>query len=579
MLHGHRASGRSFVAKAVIAVMAITLLAASCGGKKLNSKGSNGGNASPELSTKTESGLADAGKPVRGGKLIYGLEAETGGGFCLAEGQLAIAGIMVARAFYDTLTMPNDKGQYVPYLAKSVSHDPTYKTWTINLRSGIKFSDGSALTATVVKNNIDAFRGKYPGRSSLLFVFVLNNITSVTATGPLTVQVKTAKPWVAFPAYLYSSGRLGIMGQAQLDDAKTCDRKLIGTGPFIFDSWKVGSSLKGHANTNYWQIAPDGKPYPYVDSVDFRPIPEGTQRVNALQSGSVNVMHTSNPEDIGGPLAKLRDDGKINAYVTQKFGEVAYTMLNTSKPPFDDIRMREALAMGADRNEINDIANNGLPQVIDGPFAPGNVGYLKDPGFPKFDLEKAKSLVKAYVAEGKGHKAQFTINASNDPSVVRLAELIQERATKVGVAVKIKQEEQAQLINDAIGGSFQATTWRNHPGGDPDDQYVWWYDGNPSPKVTTNPVNFGRINDPVIDKLLNQGRSEPDPAKRKTIYEDLNREFAKKVWDVWGWVTPWAVVENKNVHGILGPPLPDGSQPNPGLAVGHRLIGMWISKN
>ena len=73
-----------------------------------------------------ESGLADAGKPKRGGKLIYGLEAETGGGYCLAEGQLAISGIMVARAFYDTLTVPNDKGEYVPYLAKTVT--PTAPT-------------------------------------------------------------------------------------------------------------------------------------------------------------------------------------------------------------------------------------------------------------------------------------------------------------------------------------------------------------------------------------------------------------------------------------------------------------------
>ena len=91
-------------------------------------------------------------------------------------------------------------------------------------------------------------------------------------------------------------------------------------------------------------------------------------------------------------------------------------------------------------------------------------------------------------------------------------------------------------------------------------------------------MNFGRINDPVIDKLLDQGRAEPDPAKRKTIYEDLNREFAKQVWNVWAWFTPWAIAEAKNVHGILGPTCPTATPPNPGLAVGHSLIGMWISQ-
>jgi len=577
MTDGNRTSSRSVTAKTVAACVAVLLLAAACGSKKLDSsKKSNNGQPAAELTSSSESGLSSAGKPVRGGHLIYGLEAETGGGYCLAEGQLAISGIMVARAFYDTLTAFNAEGQYVPYLAKTVDHDPTYKTWTITLRPGVKFHDGSPLNATVVKNNLDAYRGKYPGRSSLLFSFVLSNVASVETQGDMTVVVKMTKPWVDFPAHLYSSGRMGMMAQAQLDDKKTCDRKLIGTGPFVFDSWQVGTSLKGHANPNYWQIAPDGKPYPYASTVDFRPIPEEAQRVNALQSGTINVMHTSSAKDIGDSIRPLQKSGKVNMYVTGKFGEVAYQLLNSSQPPFDDINMRKALAMGADRNQINNITNNGLPTVADGPFAPGSVGYLKDPGFPKFDLEGAKKLVQAYVA--KGGKAEFTLSSSNDPETERLAALIQEDAKAVGVTVRIKPEEQAALINDAIGGKFQAMTWRNHPGGDPDTQYVWWYDGNPDPVKVGNPVNFGRINDPEMDRLLEQGRQEADPAKRKVIYENLNREFAKKVWNVWAWYTPWAVVESKNVHGILGPNLPDGSKPNPGLPVGHTLIGMWVDK-
>jgi peptide/nickel transport system substrate-binding protein len=92
-------------------------------------------------------------------------------------------------------------------------------------------------------------------------------------------------------------------------------------------------------------------------------------------------------------------------------------------------------------------------------------------------------------------------------------------------------------------------------------------------------VNFSRFNDPVINRLLDEGRSEPDQAKRTTIYQKLNREFAKQVWSVWNWDTPWAVATAKNVHGILGPPLPDGGgEPSKGLATGHSLIGLWIGK-
>ena len=206
--------------------------------------------------------------------------------------------------------------------------------------------------------------------------------------------------------------------------------------------------------------------------------------------------------------------------------------------------------------------------MADGPFAPGNVGYVKDPGFPKYDPTGAKKLVDEY-RQGGGNP-DFVLNSANDPQTIRLAELIQQDAKKIGINVRINPEEQAKLISDSIGGSFQAVTWRNHPGGDPDTQYVWWY--NPG-----NPVNFGRFNDPVINQLLDQGRGEPDPAKRKTIYEDLNREFAKKMWNVWGWFVPWAVAESPNVHGIIGPKLPDGSLPSTQLAVGHTLIGVWIS--
>ncbi|MCU1351138.1 MAG: ABC-type dipeptide transport system, periplasmic component [Acidimicrobiales bacterium] len=564
----HRLGGRSTRRRAVAAVLAVCLLAAGCGGNKKgsNAAGGTGGGPGTALTKDVESGLKDAGKPVRGGQLVYALEADTNGGFCLSEGQLAISGMMVVRAIYDTLTIPNAKGEYVPYLAKSVDHNADYKTWTITLRSGVKFHDGSPLTSQVVKNNLDAFRGKYPGRSSLLFLFVLSNIDTIATTGPLSLEVKMKKPWVAFPAYLYSSSRLGIMAQAQLDDKTTCDRKLIGTGPFKFKSWQPNQKFEGVRNADYWQKAPDGQSYPYVDGITFRPMPDGQVRLNALQGGDINMLHTSGAEEIG-KLDKMQKAGKVNLLVSEKFGEVAYTLLNSSRAPFDDIRMRKAMAMGIDRKEINAVYNNSLPSLADGPFAPGSPGYVENPGFPKYNLAEAKKLVASYKADGKD--PSFALTTGTTPAGVRLAELVQERAKKFGVTVRINMQEQAKAINDAIGGKFQALAWRNHPGGDPDTQYVWWYG-------IGNPVNFGRFNDPVINKILDDARAEPDQAKRTKMYEDLTRRFATQVWNLWAWYTPWGIAESPNVHGILGPKLPDGSDPSPGLPTGHSLLGIWL---
>ncbi|HLT70298.1 MAG TPA: ABC transporter substrate-binding protein, partial [Acidimicrobiales bacterium] len=196
---------------------------------------------------------ADAGPPQYGGKMVYGLEAETTNGWCLPEGQLAIAGIQVARAIYDTLTVPNGDGEFVPFLAESVTADPSYTDWTIRLRPGIRFHDGSPLTAEVVKNNLDAYRGQYPGRTSLLFQFVLADIDTVNVVDELTLQVTTKRPWPSFPSFLYSSGRLGIIAQAQLDDPETCASNLIGTGPFKLEEWKVNDHLTVVRNEDYWR--------------------------------------------------------------------------------------------------------------------------------------------------------------------------------------------------------------------------------------------------------------------------------------------------------------------------------------
>ena len=286
MTHGHRTSSRSVLAKLAVALLAVS--AARCGMWRQEARAARQERqwrARGPRRSAGESGLADAGKPVRGGKLIYGLEAETGGGYCLAEGQLAISGIMVARAFYDTLTVPNDKGEYVPYLAKSVTHDADYKTWTITLRDGIKFHDGTPLTAEVVKNNIDAYRGKYPGRIvAAVLVRAQQHRLGRRRTGDArpSWSRRRSRGWPSPPTSTAPAGS-GIMAQAQLDDKKTCDRKLIGTGPFKFESWQVEPVAQGPPPTpTTGRRRPTASRTPTSTRSSSGRSPRSAQRVNAL---------------------------------------------------------------------------------------------------------------------------------------------------------------------------------------------------------------------------------------------------------------------------------------------------------
>jgi len=514
-----------------------------------------------------ESGMPDDPKPVRGGELVYGLEAETAD-YCLSSAQVAIAGMQVMRAIYDPLTVPNAKGGYSPYLARSLEHDPSYKVWTIRLRANIKFHDGSPLNATVVKNNLDAYRGKYKARESLLFMFALDNIDTVTATDELTVKVTTKVPWVAFPAHLFNSGRIGIMAQAQLDATKAdCETHPIGTGPFSFVSWDKGVSLKVKRNPNYWQPAPDGKPYPYLNGIDFRPEGNSDARLSGLLQGDFSMIHTSTNTDVFVNLPKLRDAGDINLLVSEEQTETTYNMFNASEAPFDRLDARLAAIHALDQDQINKETNAGTATLANGPFAPGVMGYLADTGLPGHDPEAAKAEVKKLKADGVS--LNVTLVSSIDPTVVRQSVVTQRMLEDVGFTVKLEIEAQDDLITRVINKDYQLATFRNQPGDDPDMNHVWWYgDGNP--------VNFGGFDDKELNKLFDQGRSEPDQAKRKKIYEAINRRMASQVYNAWGWWVAWAVAEAPNVHGILGPPLPDRS-PAPGrLVTGHPVLGIWI---
>ncbi len=546
---------RRRVTAAAALVLAASLLVAACGG---GSDESGGGG----------SGGDDPGTPVAGGTVTYGVEAETAGGWCLPEAQLAISGIQVARAIYDTLTAPDADAVYQPYLAKSVTPNADFTEWTITLRDGITFHDGSALDATVVKNNIDAWRGEYPGRSPLLFAFVYEPVSDVAVVDPMTVKVTTSTPWPAFPAYLFNDGRSGIMAQAQLDDAATCDRNLIGTGPFELEEWKQNDHLTAKKNPDYWQKDADGNQLPYLDSIEFRPMPDATARVNALLAGELNALHESAAEEID-TLRTEEEQGKLDLTATTDYTEVTYELFNTSKPPFDNINARLAVVHAINREQLNAVRNLDLFKVASGPFAPGEIGYLEDTGFPDYDVDKAKDYVAKYEAE-TGRSLEFTLVGTPDPGTVKLLQFLQEQLKNAGITANIRNVEQAVLINTALGDDWNMIDWRNHPGGNPDGQYIWWKGGSP--------VNFGKFTDAEMDRLLDAGRAEPDKEKAAGIYQDINKRFASQAYNLWlNWVE-WNVATATDVHGVYGPDLPDGGKPFPGLATGHPVLGLWVEQ-
>ena len=589
-------SRKRSVGGAVAVALIMAMLIAACGG----SSAKQGGPAT----TVGPSIPKDEGKPTPGGDVTMALPAESTGGWCLPEAQLAVSGIQVARAIYDYLAVPNDKNEYVPDLADKITPNADFTSWTIHVRAGIKFQDGTPLNGQVVMDNLNAYRGKFPKRNPLLFIFVFDNVKNVSLVDPMTVKVDMIGPWSSFPASLYSYGRLGIMAEKQLNDGTNCFQDMIGTGPFAFKGdWQRNDHLTVVKNANYWRKDQYGQALPYLDKITFKPVTETSTLVNGLTTKLFNLTLSDDTVAIS-QLQSAVDSGSLAMLKSGQFPEVAYTLFNDSKPPFDNINARFAFAYAVNREEYNRIANKGLLQIASGPFGPGTLGYVADTGLPKYNPTDAKNLVQQYTQETHQPLA-FTFQTVSDPISLTNAQLIQKYVKAAGMTMNIKQVDEATLINNAIYGTYQASAWRNHPGFDPDTQWVWWHCGVPPADIagTThagdsdathvtgnncdNPVNFSRFNDAIINKNFEKARATDNAAVRKTAYEDINKEFAKQLWEGWGFWTLWTIPSQTNVQGILGPNLPTatspdagatGDHPFTGLSSGDDVSGLWLKK-
>jgi len=531
--HQHTARGR--IARSIAAIAALTLASISLAGI--------GGATAP-----------DRVRQQGGDNVIdFALESETdtGNGFCLPRSQLAISGIQVAAAVYDMLVVPNSKGEFVPYLAESVEANDDFTEWTITLRDGVTFHDGTPLDAAAVKLNLDTFAG-LPGlpNTGLLFPSVLRPFYGeAEVVDDLTVVVHLTNPVPQFPSFLYGTGRVGMVAPAQLNSGDECATRMIGTGPFVCndDCWTPGENMVLDANPDYWQEG-----YPKADQLIYTPVPETSQRLTALRGGELDVLTLDNGQDII-QLGKVRDEFDV---VVQKpaFREIRYYFMNASAAPFDNPDARLAVAKALDRKKIDRVIHKGFFELAHGIMDVKAPGYLKDAGIPEHDVKEAARLVEQVKADGDGTFELVLLADTSDPSNVRESQLIQEQLEAVGITVTLPPTaNQASFINDAVAGNFGLFLWRNQHGGaaqDIDADLFPWFG-------QTSLVNFGHIIDDELEAQLQAGREAADIDERATAYQEVNRIISESVYILPMWYVDWTIGSSKDVS-IKAPPLPDG---------------------
>jgi peptide/nickel transport system substrate-binding protein len=545
------------------------LIAAGCGGKS-----KSGGNAQSSGGAQTTTTLNE-GKPKPGGKLVYGLEADTSSPWTPANMVCAVSCHMVARTVYDALALYDDKGDTLPNLAKAIDHNADFTQWTILARDGVTFHDGTSFDGASICFNLQAQHDSFLTGTALLDVSAL----APTADGKGCV-VTMKEAWTKFPTFL--AGQIGYMAspkwlQAVKDGSAKADQP-VGTGPFVFKSYQPGDggSFVATKNPNYWRKDADGVQLPYLDEVELRVLQTIESRSAALKDHAIDAMHTSN----GTSIADFRQNKSFKMIENDQYGETGYILLNVGTEPTSplaDVRVRRALAMATNNDQISTERNAGVEPPANGPFSPSQIGYLADTGYPKYNPSGATDLLNQYKADHGGAPVKITYGTTSDPFNLQTGQLITAGWQAVGFDTNIEQVEQGQFVVKALQGDFQAYGWRLHGGVDADAQRVWWDSETAKDKGGLS-LNFSRIRDTEIDKQFTILRTSNDDSARKAAAEAINRRFGDQCYEIWNTWTVWGIVLDPKVHNVDGFVLPDGTKGGFGSGIGgtHQLMQIWV---
>jgi ABC-type transport system substrate-binding protein len=504
-------------------------------------------------------GISNA-KPKRGGSVTFGIDTEESG-FDPTTARWDEGGYLYGLTVFDPLLTVTAQGKVEPYLAQSITPNADFTQFTITLRPGIVFHDGTPLDANALHLNFEK-----QATSVLTGPSFATNISGSSVTGPLSVTLTMKSPWAPFP-YFLAQNQVGYVAAPSMLNNPNGTSHPIGTGPFVFKEWVPNSHFTATANPHYWR-----KGYPYLSSITYKPIIDASARVAALESGTVDMIHTSSPS----VLQQFRGDKKWSYYDNsgQVLGQptVQCLMMNTAAPPFNNHTLRVAMAKCISPEQFSKVIDKGVDAPMHGLFLPGSPYYTKT-AYPSHDPAGAAHLVKQ-VQQQTGKQVEFNLNSTSNSDVLRAAQFVQQAFQTAGMKVNINILAQSTLINDAVAGTYQATTWRQFGAVDPDQNYIWF-----TSELASGPIalNMARNVDPRIQQALLTGRATSDHATRVKAYQKVNQYLAEDIPYLWFARDTWAVIANPKVQNFANPITPQGSKAIPFTEGVLSPTQIWVS--
>ena len=554
-------SSRSRLAKLLALLLAFSLFAAACGddGDTVSDDDDtdtddttpDDGTAPPTSLDTVGEGEDDAtedGEGVRGGTLRVAVEAPSDGLNPTAN-NFATSAYVIGYQIYDPLFYVDTEGNWFPFLAESATPVGDGSSWDIKLREGITFHDGTPLNADAL---IAAFEATLA--DPIISLAVVPSYPAENRQEKLddyTVRYNLIRPSQQFPVNLTS--QLGFIPSpdylAAAADDPSLDQMPIGTGPFKVVEREQGVRTLLERNEDYWQGTDDI----YLDAIEVFPITDTVIAAERVGRGELDLIVTSNPE------AQLTLEDLGVPTTSNLLGAEDDIMMNTSKPPFDDIRVRQALTYATDRQTYSDVIAQGTKPFAETMFHPDLKWHNPDIQQVTDSPELAAPLIAEYCAEVPESCTNGKVNMElqySGPSVTQTLIMdILVNGWKDYFNVTREELLQTDHITDVAFGNYNVVTWRQFGAIEPDNEVVWLECATASSAIA---LNWVRVCDPARDELLYEQRATTDEARRIEIWKEIQQNMFDTYSYIFTFHAAWVLGYNDNVKNICGTTGPDG---------------------
>ena len=534
----------------------VALIASACGGSSATpapaseTPSQDGGTATGAPASQPAESQA-AGTPKMGGKITTAIEGEPASVDPAFDYDF-VSGLATSSITEPLLVFCEQDTKVCPNLAESYTISPDGLTYTLKIRQGVNFSDGTPMTVDDVVFSLNRIRdpelGSYVG-------WMLGKVKDVQAPDASTVVITLSEPDALFE-YALASTAAHVVSKAFVTkagkDYGTAAVGSIGTGPFTLAEWKTGDYQRLVRNDNYWNKANGG---PYLDEITIKILPEPTTRVAGLQTGEIDYLINNVPSD---QYATVQQAEGVNlSFIPSYYGE--WITFNTQAAPFDNVRIRQAMNYAFDKKSVR--------QLYYGTDALDTKSTLVNPTLWTFekdawqsawdqlpsydqDLEKAKALLaESGVADQLNGKTIAYYEST--PSIKGAAEAFIADMAKVGITIEAKKITYQESVSMQFGDHTDYDIFLGSWGSDFPDPSGNLRPNFASENTVAGGANASNYKNATVDELLTKQNALPnDKAQRAQLLIQAQQIIADDSAVIVTAYPGWPLAVSKKLGGV-----------------------------